>query len=320
MTKFGLRRGAIGAFSIVVLFCMATMHSTTHAQTVSIDQLRSWLISGTGSYNDTTLQPGDNYDLGIERCLKTPCGQHNINTFESLVSIFKVKDSISNTQIKSMIANGTFLPELAGLDASARNPPLNVGDTDQTFYFTEPNVVTDPRGFYCCARFDDLFSRGHIVVLVSVRSTEIPGYVHPEIIFPTQVAPIASQEDTQLMKGLATLPTATPIPLTPTIEPTASPTAASPLPPLLMPSDPVMTPLDTTDLEVDWTADTEAVSGYELDDGNSGARIAVFNANTYTYTLHDLNSNTQYCVILYAYNSSGYSPPSNVVCAATPSP
>jgi hypothetical protein len=99
-------------------------------------------------------------------------------------------------------------------------------------------------------------------------------------------------------------------------------TSTQPPPPLplrMTPPDPSMTSIDATDLEVDWTADTEVVSGYELDDGNSGTRIATFDANTYKYVLHGLSPNTEYCVVLYAYNSSGYSPPSDVVCAATPS-
>jgi hypothetical protein len=103
--------------------------------------------------------------------------------------------------------------------------------------------------------------------------------------------------------------------------PNQSPPVAStqvPPPLLMMPSDPSVTPLDASDLEIDWTADTEAVSGYELDDGNSGARIATFDAGTYRFVLHGLSPNTEYCVVLYAYNSSSYSPPSNVICSVTP--
>jgi hypothetical protein len=56
----------------------------------------------------------------------------------------------------------------------------------------------------------------------------------------------------------------------------------------------------------------------ELYDGTTGDFLASVDASTSSYTLVGLVPGSQYCAVVYAYNSAGLSDPSNIACADTP--
>lgn len=110
--------------------------------------------------------------------------------------------------------------------------------------------------------------------------------------------------------ALPALPAATPSP-----SPTVSPVAR--LSPPAVPQGLRARALDATRVTVDWQPALGA-TGYVLLDATDRHQIAVLPQDAISYTLVNLVPNSQYCVVIYAYNAVGPSPLSDQACAQTP--
>lgn len=140
------------------------------------------------------------------------------------------------------------------------------------------------------------------------------GYVSTTVLLPGQGAWAYSIDGVAL-----TLSSLTP-PAPPSV-PVASPSpTSSPVPRLSPPAAPQglhATALDGTRVRVDWQQVIGA-TGYVLLDATDRHQIAAPAADATTFTLVNLVPNSQYCVVIYAFNAAGASPPSDQACAQTP--
>ena len=77
------------------------------------------------------------------------------------------------------------------------------------------------------------------------------------------------------------------------------------------------TALDANDIEIDWSYGGGEVYGYLLVDGSDNASVVYVGNETFSYVLTGLQPGIEYCIIIFAYNSAVYPPPSPTVCATT---
>lgn len=108
-----------------------------------------------------------------------------------------------------------------------------------------------------------------------------------------------------------------PLPAAPAVAPPASaaPSAAPPLEPPAAPDNLTATPLDSSEVRLDWNSNSTDEDGFAVDDGYS--EVAQVPAGVTTITLVGLDPNGPYCAAVYAFNRAGASDLSNFVCFTT---
>lgn len=94
--------------------------------------------------------------------------------------------------------------------------------------------------------------------------------------------------------------------------------AAPPQEPPAAPGDLTATPLDGSEVRLDWASNSSDEDGFAVDDGYRV--VAQVPAGVTTITLVGLDPDGPYCAAVYAYNQAGASDLSNYVCFTTLQP
>ena len=104
-----------------------------------------------------------------------------------------------------------------------------------------------------------------------------------------------------------------------TAPPPATPSEPSPptLGPPAAPSDLVAADIDSTHIQLTWTNNATNAVSIQVYDSMANEQIAAADGSA-TSTVLSVPPGGHYCAYVYAYNSAGYSDPSNVACADTP--
>lgn len=105
------------------------------------------------------------------------------------------------------------------------------------------------------------------------------------------------------------------------VVPLAGPADSPPPPPLQPPAAPSnlgASAVDGADIQLTWTNNADNADSIQIYDGMTDQQIASVSGGTSSYVLSDLTPGSHYCAYVYAYNSAGYSNPSNMACADTP--
>ena len=145
-------------------------------------------------------------------------------------------------------------------------------------------------------------------------------YTRTTVLLPGQGAWAYSIDGTVITFSSLTPPALPPLPATtPSPTPTlaTTPTLIARLSPPAAPQGLRARALDATRVQVEWQPALGA-TGYVLLDATDRHQIAALAQDAITFTLVDLIPNSQYCVVIYAYNAAGPSPLSDRACAQTP--
>ena len=153
-----------------------------------------------------------------------------------------------------------------------------------------------------------------------------PGQTYYAVALPLTLDGGAdARRASRLTAALCLDPGAASRPLPPLPQPTpattansAEPAAATPLEPPGAPDDLTATPLDDSEVRLDWVSTSTDEDGFAVDDGYG--IVAQVPAGVTTITLVGLDPNGPYCAAVYAYNQIGSSDLSNFVCFTTLQP
>ncbi len=141
-------------------------------------------------------------------------------------------------------------------------------------------------------------------------------YVSTTVLLPGQGA-WAFSSDGMVLTFSSLAPPAPPSVPTAVATATPTPAPAARLSPPATPQGVRAVALDGTRVRVDWQPAIGA-TGYVLQDATDHHQIAILAQDATSFTLIGLVPDSQYCVVLYAYNAAGASSLSDQVCVQTP--
>ena len=77
--------------------------------------------------------------------------------------------------------------------------------------------------------------------------------------------------------------------------------------------------IDSADIRLVWTNSATNADSIQIYDGATNQQISMVDGAATAATLSNLAPGSHYCACIYAYNTAGFSGPSNTACADTPS-